>query len=98
MNTKEILIAARAKIQDSAHWTQGAMARDSSGEAINSKNPYAVCWCSTGAIVAVTPDQVKPQKVFLTLGNFTVRKIETFNDSSTHEEVLEVFDKAIASL
>ncbi|WP_439357876.1 DUF6197 family protein [Bradyrhizobium sp. DASA03007] len=46
----ELLAAARAKIADPTNWTQGAHARDRSGNAVMITSESAVCFCADGAI------------------------------------------------
>lgn len=98
MKTKEILIAARAKIERPETWTQGTFSRNSRGEDISSpKSKNAVCWCSLGAIIAEAPsydDELYAAKILsLVINNHSIAQ---FNDSSTHTEVLAAFDRAIS--
>jgi len=46
-NTVQILERAREKVKQG--WTQNAMARDGSGNAVSSRDDDAVSWCLSGA-------------------------------------------------
>jgi hypothetical protein len=50
MNTKEVLIAARALIADREHWTQREHARRSDGEPCSALSPKAFAFCFDGAL------------------------------------------------
>ncbi len=52
MRIHDVLVAARAKIADPAHWTQGFWARTPNGVTCIPSDPRAVCWCVGGAIEA----------------------------------------------
>ena len=99
MNTTQYLQTVRQKISNPQHWTKGAFARDSNGMAVMELNEEAVCWCIMGAVFACdnTNDQfvdgvyIVSQLIF-TMGYPTV---SSFNDSSTHEQVLSMLDAAI---
>ncbi len=88
LTAKEVLIQARARIDTPDKWCQGKF------------------WdgnrcCMIGAIhsvgqtlgIAGTPAAI----AFNTLRQFTCGDTAKFNDTHTHAEVLEVFDKAIAA-
>lgn len=106
MTTEEVLIAAREKIADEKHWTQEAFARiapdedegEVEGRDVRPTNSNAVCWCATGAIAAIqgvtAPDW---GDVFTEAFGMTDSELESFNDTHTHTEVLNLFDQAIAS-
>lgn len=55
MSAYSILVAARAKIADINHFTQGAFARDKDGVRIHATNQNACRFCSLGAVQASTP-------------------------------------------
>lgn len=50
MNTKEILIAARALISDRAHWAQDSHAVTQTGMATEALDPAAYAFCADGAV------------------------------------------------
>lgn len=90
MTVKEDLIKTRAKI--AAGWCQGASARNAKGEAVS--------FCILGAFMASGVACSGPTSYALakvaTPGNLGV--LARYNDTPgrTKEEVLAVFDKAIA--
>jgi hypothetical protein len=102
MNTKEMLIKARARIEKPEQWIQDHMALNVMG--FFEEDPQlAVCHCMLGAIKAVTPQSYSYSPLYNALSNVTTAKyniasIVEFNDTPgrTHAEVLEVFDIAIA--
>lgn len=100
MKPKEILIAARAKIENPENWTQGSYSRNIDGVTIDSpKSKAAVCWCSRGAIIAISETYEDEDLAMSHLRNAIESKYPTvvgFNDSSTHVEVLSAFDRAIS--
>ncbi len=107
--TKEILTEARSLITNPDNWTQGFFARDGDGVLLESDSPGATCWCAWGAIQKVVGVSLlsKAHNLYLwdTLWNATGEPdfgssshvIWSYNDTHTHEEVLAVFDKAIAA-
>jgi len=105
ITTAEILTAARSLISKPENWTQGEYARDSSGERVSEHDQDAVCFCTIGALLkaehalniyisafARNHPSINYLKTFLN------GSVADYNDSSTHAEVLELFDKAIAEL
>lgn len=107
MTRLETLEAARALL--ARGWTQNVCARNEKGEGVGSRAPEAVCWCALGAINAVTSssfegaavraavyqailDSVRSRHPFLDLSGWNDRP------NRTQEEVLELFDAAIARL
>lgn len=94
MNTLEILTKARDLISDPARWTQKAFARDNSGESINNRSSYAVCWCAMGAVYKTSSNN-RASVPFSFLHAAAGMWAGNFNDTHTHAEVLAVFDKAI---
>lgn len=96
MTPKEILIAARQKITPPQCWTQGESARNIHNEPTAPDSLGAVCWCAIGACEAVSSDRFVVGGA-LTQLNRHVRGTADFNDTHTHQEVLALFDKAIAA-
>ena len=102
----EVLMEARYLISSPERWTQGANARNARGRRTHWGSPEAVCWCANGAIAKVAATAAEPRIGF----DFLVERARvrldravdhpygafTFNDSHTHEEVLGMFDRAIA--
>jgi len=103
MTTKEILIAARAKIERPECWTNGAYARDAAGREVEPTCPDAVCWCVRGAIDASTGHHSgnRPASVLFSqaVAGYGALYIPIWNDepNRTHAEVLAAFDRAIAA-
>jgi hypothetical protein len=97
MTTKEVLIAARAKIEQG--WCQCYFAMDAEGNAVPSSDPAACRWCAVGAL-----------RSFIALGGENYYEARDrmerqhpqglmhFNDivADSKEQVLRLFDKAIA--
>lgn len=103
MTPREILIAARAKIEDRANWTQLATARDAVGATVHSRSPQACQWCAIGALNAVASRDTAIFDARDILGSVTpqVRNgeflmISDVNDLAGHMAVMEMFDLAIA--
>lgn len=112
MNTKEILIEARNIISDEKNWTQGAEAREQNGDPVSPRCPWAVCFCSIGAVHRAAIKIVNNGFGVYSLDTSRLRTgavgalakelkcythIDQFNDASTHQEVLALFDRAIAN-
>ncbi|HTF68064.1 MAG TPA: hypothetical protein VK638_35825 [Edaphobacter sp.] len=102
MTTLETLKVAREKIADPSCWTQDWFAKrieeDGTFKDTDATSASAACWCSSGAIRAVlgvddfgfiSDDYAIP------FGFDTLGDLEHFNDTHTHAEVLQAFDKAI---
>lgn len=88
-STLEILVAARALISDERNWCKGdyVIVRD-----------HGYAFCSVGALnhVAIDEEVRNPAVIALchAIGSGDLG-IPSFNDSSTHAEVLDLFDRAI---
>ena len=96
MSPLEVLTKARELIADPANWTTGLYARNAQGEHTMTTSKDAVCWCSEGAVFRVTPENWEDAKSALQLINSVAGDdIVGFNDSHTHAEVMEVWDKAL---
>jgi len=97
MTVLESLKAARAKIAHPQNWTQGQHARTKYGNPVSENSSLATCWCIIGALWAVNPE---PYEARILLGKVIGQSVIAFNDAKdrTHAEVLNAFDRAIASL
>ena len=102
MTTSEILKAAREKIQDPDHWTQGSLARNAFGMKTYPFAENAVKWCATGAVAAVVAFPKRPAIDCLkrAVEQFPSYKHQysgliNFNDRNSHSRVLQLFDLAI---
>jgi hypothetical protein len=103
----DVLRSARNLITEPSKWTQNHFAKDENGNALlDGYAQQAVCWCSIGALEKVVggcvPSYDKPSQLLMKAGailtgcqkyNFS---ISAYNDSHTHQEVLNLFDTAIA--
>ena len=104
MNALDVLKAARVRITEPEHWTQGAFARDAGGaEVLLANDVNATCWCAAGAVSVsaglfgrvLYESAIKELRRTITGSGFA---IGDYNDEHTHAEVLAVFDKAINRL
>ena len=102
-NLTTVLKATREKISTPDRWTQNAYARNAKGETEQPSSPGAVCWCLVGALRSVLPDMslfyVENHWAYIFLaqeipvGN--AHHPASFNDNSTHAEVLAFLDRVI---
>lgn len=100
MTPRETLIAARAKIEAPERWTQGEFARTAKGNKAKPLSRRAQCWCSIGAVAAVTKRHpvLIPNDVYQFLQSamgITERLVSIWNDDHTHAEVMAAFGRAI---
>lgn len=99
MTTKQILIAARKRIEKPENWTQVFMARTEEGAPTGAKAKNAYCWCASGAINAETNTVADSSRAHNCLAiAMNSDGVVLFNDTHSHAEVLAAFDKAIESL
>ena len=105
----QLLEEAKATIQDSKRWTQNAFARDKDNNKVSSRTPTAVCWCSLGALNRIQDtggEYLKAVQLLTKAVQLLTKAVQLltkaagtevaeYNDSSTHEEVLAMWDKAI---
>ncbi len=100
MDTVQILKEARALIADEKNWTQKEMARDSFGLPVDPSHESAACYCSIGALLKASGGY-DGEHFWLARREFyrgegKVDSIARFNDHHVHQEVLALFDRAIA--
>lgn len=107
---KQILMEARELISRPKRWGQGYYAQNTSGEMVGPLDEDAVCFCGHGALLKVLNESpLSAGNEFYQCAGILKKFTPTterssyfpyFNDAieTTHEEVLAVFDKAIASL
>lgn len=98
MNTHELLIAARKKIERPECWTKGQLARDMYGEQVPMSDVAACCWCGYGAIWSEAREWSRAlpeaeEALDMACGSH----FPTWQDAPerTHAEVMKVFDIAI---
>ena len=97
MKTSEILIAAKALIDEPGKWTQGATARCQEGWLVYYSGDEAVCFCSLGALFRTlnresVEDWETPEEL---LKESCDQPIGLFNDTHSHPEVMQMWDRAI---
>lgn len=95
MSTSDVLKAAKQLIENPEHWTQGNYAKDVHGDAAPITEYSACRWCTAGAIIKVDTGGWLYNDAMDTLEEFTFMRVTLYNDTHTHAEVMEVFDKAI---
>ena len=108
---QKILRLARTYIDEPHKWTTHYLAKNAEGEFCNPESPQAVSFCAMGAILRAT-DIIYSKELGVTaltdkLGHSIPEAtrgeyddgwndIAHFNNTSTHEEVLNLFDRALA--
>ena len=114
LSPKKLLVNARNRIAKRENWGQGTLARDARGNPVPPLSPTAVQWCMLGALGAeagygdacgddraygsgyVAPEYREAlaalREASPTGGVFT------YNDAVGHEDVLDLFDTAIANM
>jgi len=121
-DTLEVLVRAKARIQNPSQWTKGHFARSEDGAYADMNGAQAVCFCGIGAVYRSSFDlfrsRADPQlcvdalplitaaddEALIALGEVAHRRgfptFSQFNDAdaTTHADVLEAFDEAIALL
>lgn len=109
MTPKELLINAKAVIQDPAHWVQEKLAVDASGLSTACRKPDACRWCAMGAMLNQSDGTGAMRKAerlltaqaeaLLDFKGLTHKDnaITAVNDKLTHADVMTMFDKAIES-
>ena len=98
MKVKELLA-------DPTSWTQGALARDSSGRNVDFQGEHAICWCIAGGIKkCYLPDfeecEGAMEKILRIIDPKNKNRdcwgkpMFDFNDKSTHAELMKVLEEA----
>lgn len=96
---KETLTKARDLIADPKRWTHHALARDSVFRKTVPNSPDATCWCALGAIWKATGDvEADNDGAYSALHDVINGSVVNFNDTHTHAEVIELFNKAIENV
>jgi hypothetical protein len=95
----EDLCAVRKLLGRRSRWTKFAMARNTLGVVVSPLDEAAVSWCLLGAMHKVTG--LAESRYMDLVGAFDATKPSIsyygpFNDDSTHKEILELIDLAIA--
>lgn len=98
MTVHALLLAARTRIADEAHWTQGTYARNAMGKEVSPYSPSASCWCLTGALMCEAHPS-RDERAFWyardRLSEIGGHSLSYLNDTFTHAEVLALLDDAI---
>lgn len=98
------LKAIKSLIEKPGSWIQNDYAKDEYGMTTHSNSPTAVCFCTLGAMkrtIAMGSHNVGNRRadVIEALERFMDgASIPDFNDHATHEEVIEVINKAIVEV
>lgn len=106
MKTSQVLMKAKELIATPDTWTKDELAKDAFGVATDPLGPNARCYCSIGAVIkahhfygspAGTRGRAYLSRAVREIAPETpVPPVSDYNDTRTHEEVLAMFDKAIA--
>ena len=103
------LESARQLISDPRRWTVHYLAEDETGYPVDFDSDKATCWCSLGALRKVVNKDHRDWDVAITkevLAHKYLRdainlhpkggaSLAHFNDTHTHQEVMELWDSAI---
>ena len=91
----EILLSARARIEDESAWTRGELARNSEGRACAPSSSEAISWDALGALLA---EYGKRSTYDLDEAEgFLGKNPDQFSDKS-HAHALKLYDRAIAAV
>lgn len=107
---KDLLIAARALIEDPSRWTTHSYAKDRDGHSVAEFSGQACKWCAAGALSRAIYDCEGKYEFDQTEASngawsaihrashlrFNHQSVITVNDQLGHEAVLQVYDDAIA--
>lgn len=91
MTTADKLRAAKALIEDPAHWCQGHYALNADGADISAGDPRAVKWCAIGACNHLGMTDKTTDYLYRSSGS----PVTLINDLEGHAAVLALFDRAI---
>ena len=100
----QVLVKARALINDPKHWTADAFAKAGSGLMVSPRSSKAVCWCADGAIQRAAWATISDAKERARWTLDDVARAEHgasyvgVNDELGHEAIIGVFDLAIERL
>lgn len=95
---KELYLAARERISDPNRWMQGSNAADARGIGVHSWNPAAVKWCSLGSVRSFKQPPEINRAVLNALNSACGGVIAIYNDNHTHDEVMDMWNRAEALL
>lgn len=93
---KEYIQKVRDLLQDPNKWIQGDDAIDIKGGGVDPTDPNACKWCLMGAFLHFkAPQQVRDYIHDLCFELKGTGYGRGFNDTSTHEQVISLLDKAL---
>ena len=92
---KEKLMVAKEVISDPAKWCRGVYARGADGWSREVSSEEACQFCTLGALMRVNAYGVGVSVLKTCLPD-DYANVAAFNDSATHEQVMQLFDCAIA--
>jgi hypothetical protein len=109
MTERELLIAARDLLADPSRWIKGEIAQNAAGDARNPDDPDACKWCMNGALIHCagsgewwSEERQEPTTLGIALdclsritGNNLPVSAWQDREQTTHQEMLELFGKAI---
>ena len=101
MDYAKLIMDMKELISTPEKWTKGTEARDKNGNICSYSD--AVCFCTLGAFEMVVNEQnitgIDRDTIFdyiaATIKKLGYHSITYFNDNHTHEDVMNLFDKAI---
>jgi hypothetical protein len=99
VSTRDVLIAARRRIERPECWTQGMYARDEHNARVPPYDRSAVCWCAEGAIEGLHRPAREKGLALVALNEVLPydTTVWAYQDAvgRRHAEVLSLFDRAI---
>ena len=95
MSVKQELINAKALIANPENWTQSCLARNAGDMFVNVNDPSACKFCALGALRKAGTHEDAYMKLADAAFKAGFKGIVALNDHGLHEDVMEMFDKAI---
>lgn len=106
MKSSQVLMKAKELIATPDAWTKDELAKDAFGVATDPLGPNARCYCSIGATIKANhfygSTSNTRSRAYLSMAvqelvpETTIPAVSDYNDTHTHEEVMTMFNKAIA--
>src|SRR5438128_2331837 len=99
MTPKELLRNARALIAAPSNWTVNCYARDAYNQKVEYHSPEAISFCALGALNRAYQEATNSccaHPDLLSTDGVLHAQLGVFNDAHTHQEVLALYDRAIA--
>lgn len=95
MKPSECLKAAKKLIENEENWIKGAYALDNEDNEVFGNDKKACKFCSLGALQCVQNTTDLPSLYTYLKQVASPVSITWFNDENSHQEVMQMFDKAI---